>query len=106
MQMRCLIYLTSAAAEDEEVQKKGIVWLFRVGPRCTRILLDNPSAVKIPLLVGVFPVRVDAAHISGDKSSMPEIFARHYAKIYSALSRRMGVRSRYYTGTCSMVLES
>jgi hypothetical protein len=49
MQMRCLIYLSSAAAEDEEVQKKGIVGVLRVGPRCTRILLDDPSAVKIPL---------------------------------------------------------
>jgi hypothetical protein len=112
MQMRCLIYLCSAAAEDEEVQKTGVVFVCRVGPRCTRILLDDPSAVKIPLLLGVFPFRVDAIHVSSYKSSMPAIFARHFAKIYSALSRqsvlgrRIGVRSRYYTGTCSMVLES
>jgi hypothetical protein len=100
------MYLFSAAAEDEGVQKKGIVCVFRVGPRCTRILLEDPSALKIALLVGVVPVRLDAIHISSDKSSMPATFARHFPKIYSALSRRIGVRSRYYTGTCSMVLES
>jgi hypothetical protein len=101
MQMRCLLYLSSAAAEDEEVQKKGIVGVFRVGPACTRMLFGGPSSLKIPVLVGVLPVRLDAIHFSSEKSSTPATFARHFAKVYSALSHRTGVRSRYYTGTCS-----
>jgi hypothetical protein len=88
------------------VQKKGIVGVIRVGTRCTGIFFGDPSSVKIPLLIGVFPVRVDAIHVSSDKSSMPEKFARYFPKMHSLLSRHIRVRSRYYTGTCSVVLES
>jgi hypothetical protein len=65
MQMRSIMYLFCAASEDENVQKKGIVCVVMttsIGPKSSRVSLDAVSAVKIPLLVGVFPVRVDAAN--------------------------------------------
>jgi hypothetical protein len=100
------MYFFSAAAEDEELQKKGIVCVIRVGPACTRILFGDPSAVKVALLIGVIPVRVDAIHVSGDKSSMAEKIARLFPKMHSLLSSSIRVRSRYYSGTCSMILDS
>jgi hypothetical protein len=82
MQMRCLIYLFSAAAEDEDVQKKGIVCVvMTLGPNTSGLLLDGPAALKIPLLVGVFPVRVDAVHISSEKSACPQNFP-DFSQIY------------------------
>jgi hypothetical protein len=105
MQMRCLLYLFSAAAEDEEVQKKGLVWVARVTPRCGRILLDDPSSLKILQLLRVFPVRMDAIHISSDENSLPAKLCQTFPAIWRAMGRRVRVRSRYYTGTCSMDLE-
>jgi hypothetical protein len=104
--MRCLLYFFSAAAEDENVQKKGIVCVVRVSPKCTRILLDDSSSVKVPLLLKVIPVRVDAIHISGDKSSLPAKFARLFPQMWDAMSQCIRVRTRYYTGACRMVSES
>ena len=105
MQMRGLLYLFSAAAEDEDVQKKGIVWVARVTPRCGRILLDDPSSLKIIQLIKVFPVRIDAIHISSDENSLPAKLCQTFPAIWSAMGRHVRVRSRYYQGTCSMVLE-
>ena len=106
MQMRCLLYIFSAAAEDEDVQKKGIVWVVRVTPRCGRIITDDPSSWKIPQLIGVFPVRIHAIHMSSDNNSLPANFSQTFPAMWSAVvGRRLRVRARYYTGTCSMVLE-
>jgi hypothetical protein len=106
MQMRCLLYIFSAAAEDEDVQKKGIVWVVRFTPRCGRILLDDPSSWKLPGLIGVFPVRIHAIHISSDKNSLPAFLSSKLCKMFpalwSAIGRRMRVRSRFYTGTCAV----
>jgi hypothetical protein len=80
------MYLFCTAAEDEDVQKKGLVCVvMNMGPKCSRLLLDEPSAWKIPLLMRVFPVRVDAIHACSDKpSSLPENFAKIFPHVYSA----------------------
>jgi hypothetical protein len=88
--------LFCAAAEDEDVQKRGIVCLLmNMGPKCSGLFLDGPAAWKIPMLMVVFPVRVDAIHIISDKPSGLKLFPR----FWSAMRPRMRVRLRYYTGT-------
>lgn len=101
------MYLFCAAAEDEDVQKKGIVCVvMTLGPRCRGLLLDVPSAFKIPPLLGVFPVRVDAVHLGSDRSSIPANFAKIFPFVWSAMGVRMRVRSRYYIGMYNIILDS
>ena len=102
MQMRCLLYIFSAAAEDEDVQKKGVVAVLRLTPRCGRILLDDPSSWKLPKLAAVFPVRIHAFHISSDNDSLPATLCQIFPILWSAMGRHIRVRSRYYTGACSV----
>jgi hypothetical protein len=101
------MYLFCAAAEDENVQKKGIVcvWM-NMGPKCIGLVGDKAFALKKALFISVFPVRVDATHICSDKSGMPADFARIFTQLWSTMSRSIRVRSRYYTGTCNIVSES
>ena len=107
MQLRCLMYLFCTAAEDEDVQKKGIVCVvMNMGPKTRGLLLDGRAGLKIPLLIGVFPVRVDAMHFSVDNSSMPANFVNIFPHVLSAMSHNIRVRSRYYTGTYNIILES
>ena len=92
------MYLFCAAAdEDEDVQRRGFVCLMmNIGPRCKRLLLNGSPAWKIPLLMVVFPIRVDAVHIISDKPSSLKLFPN----LWNALKRRIRLRFRYYTGTC------
>ena len=94
------MYLFCAAAEDEDVQKKGVVCVvINMGPQSSGLLLDGPATLKIPLLTGVFPIRVDATHVSTDNSNMPANFVNLFPHVLSAMGPRIRLRSRYYTGT-------
>ena len=103
MQMRCLLYIFSAAAEDEDAQKKGIVWVGRITPRCGRIITDDPSSWKVPQLISVFPVRIHAIHLSSDNNSLTAKICQTFPAMWSAMvGRHFRVRSRFYTGTCGV----
>ena len=90
------MYLCCTAAEDEGVQKRGIVCLLmNMGPKCSGLLLNGPTELKLPMLLGVVPVRFDAIHIISDKPSS----LRLLPQLWSAIGPRIRMRSRYYTGT-------
>ena len=95
------MYFFCAAAEDENVQKRGFVCLvMNIGPRCRQFLLDGSSPWKIPQLMVVFPIRVNAVHILSNKPSSLKLFPN----LWSALRRRIRLRFRYYTGTYVLYL--
>jgi hypothetical protein len=107
--MRSLMYIFCTAGEDVDVQKRGIVCVvMNMGSKCGGLLFEEPLALKIPLLLMVFPVRVDATHICREKPSSSR--SAHFAKLAklfpSAMGSRLRVRVRYYSGTYNIILES
>jgi hypothetical protein len=113
MQMRCIMYLVCTAAEDEDVQKKGlVVVVMNMGPKCTDgVFLLEPSYWKIPMLVAtVFPLHLDAAHccLEKQKQSVPaKTISQLFEQMWSAMmAPRIRVRLRLYTGTYTIILES
>jgi hypothetical protein len=105
-----MMYIFCTAAEDVDVQKKGFVLVvMNTGPnKRGGLLLEEPFASNILLLLMVLPVRVDATHICSEKpsSSMTAHFAKLLPHLWSAMGHRLRVRMRYYSGTYSIFLES
>jgi len=68
--MRVLFYfLMTAAATDEETQKRGTVFiLLNMGPRA--VAFDFISASKIPPMLGWLPVKLGGLHICYDNPNI------------------------------------
>jgi hypothetical protein len=105
MQLRCIMYLFCAAAEDEDIQKKGFVSVvMNMGLKNSGILLDKAALLQAPSFVRVLPLRVDALHICNDKSrSIPANFAKLFPHLWNVMATPLRVRLRYYSGTCKIL---
>jgi predicted HTH domain antitoxin len=94
-QLRCMMYMFSVAALEEETQRKGLVFVWLdVGPTRT-LIKDSPAAQLGTQIMSVAPARTSSIHVCVGDSKLTQF----WNVIRASMEPRVLTRIRFHCGT-------
>ena len=100
-QLRCMLYMFSVAALEEETQRKGLIFVWLdVGPN--RTLIEGSSAAQLGTqILSVAPARTGSIHVCVGDSKLTQF----WNVIRASMEPRVLTSIRFHCGTCTCTFE-